>query len=302
MPFRHGDADETERLLREFDIPFDRVDETGRVLPTADVGHAQGGPVLGGGGRVRHAGAVNPRDRPRLSPLAVIGEFLLVVGLVISGYIVWQPWHSAVVEGGRNRELAVDDTERWAQEPAPEPPEDPLVVPPVLKGPRDQAFGVLHVPAFGTDWVGRVAEGIDMIQVLNRSDKGIGHYDETQLPGVAGNFALAAHRSGPQITPFREVDRLRVGDPIFFENEQGWYTYRFRSSEYVSPSEVDVLSPFPRVTGVSAPEMVLTLTTCHPKLSGDSERLISYAIFESFQPRADGPPAELLQFKPELKG
>jgi sortase A len=34
------------------------------------------------------------------------------------------------------------------------------------------------------------------------------------------------------------------------------------------------------------------MTTCHPKLSA-AERLIAYALFESFVPRANGVPTEI---------
>jgi sortase A len=176
------------------------------------------------------------------------------------------------------------------------------VIPVTAKPAPAEAFAVLHVPAFGTTYANVVAETTDWWTVLNLDEKGIGRYESTQLPGEPGNFALAGHRSGPLINSFREVMNLRVGDPLFVETADGWYTYRFRSIEYVLPDAVDVLNPFPRLEGVPGEDRILTLTTCHPKWAGSDERAIAYSVFEGFQPRSDGPPAELIELNPTMEG
>ena len=88
---------------------------------------------------------------------------------------------------------------------------------------------------------------------------------------------------------------LRLGDPIYIETAEGWYTYRFRSVEYVWPTEFEVINPFPRLEGVPGEDQILTLTTCHPKDFGSAERAIAYAVFDTFEPTGSGPPAELLE-------
>lgn len=175
-------------------------------------------------------------------------------------------------------------------------------IPVPAKPAASEVFAVLRVPAFGTTYANQVAETTDWWTVLNLDDKGIGHYETTQMPGEPGNFAMAGHRSGPLINSFREIMNLRVGDPMFVETADGWYTYRFRSIEYVLPEETDVLNPFPRLEGEVGVDQIVTLTTCHPKLSGSDERAIAYGVFEGFQPRADGPPAELLELNPTMEG
>lgn len=225
----------------------------------------------------------------------------MVGGLAVFGYIVWQPWHSTVVIGAKQVELTTQDSERWDEEAAKQPPFDGTV--PVPEVPQiGEVFGTLHVPAFGANFANRVGEGTGWWETLNYDDKGIGHYPSTAMPGEVGNFAIAAHRSGGFPTPFREIMELRVGDPIFFETADGWYTYRFRSLEYVLPTESEVLSPFPRLDGAPGDDQILTLTTCHPKAWGSDERAIGYAVYEGYQPRSDGPPAELLELNPELGG
>lgn len=237
--------------------------------------------------------------RRRLSPLTVIGELLLVAGIAVLGYIVWQPWHTGLAVTQKQENLAAADSARWEAEAKPLQT-DGIPVP--SQPAPGEVFAIMRAPSFATTFANRVAEGTGWWTVLNLDEKGIGRYETTQLPGEVGNFAVAAHRSGPLINPFREVMNLRVGDPIFIETADGWYVYRFRSIEYALPDEVDVLNPFPRIDGVPGEDMILTMTTCHPKWAGSDERAIAYSVFEGFQPRAEGPPAELLELNPSMEG
>lgn len=242
------------------------------------------------------------RWRGRLSPLTVIGELLFVSGLAVAGYLVWQPWQTGVVVTEKQAELSAIDSAAWAAAADEQPMEWTGETAVTEKVAPAEVFGVLYVPAFGAGYANRMAETTDWWTVLNLDEKGIGRYETTQMPGEPGNFAVAGHRSGPLINSFKEIMNLRVGDPLYVQTAQGWYTYRFRSFEYVWPSEVDVLNPFPRLTGTPGLDQILTLTTCHPKDAGDSERAIAYAVLESFQPLSSGPPAELSAVNPNLGG
>lgn len=233
------------------------------------------------------------KRRHRLSPLTVIGELLLVAGVGVLGYIVWQPWHTSLTVGGMQQDLAAEDSARWDAEYDGGTTDG---MPVAERAATDEIFATLHVPAFGLDYANRIAESTSWDTVLNSADIGIGHYDMTQMPGEAGNFAVAAHRSGPVTTPFKELMNLRLGDELFVETQEGWYTYRFRSIEFTTPDAVDVLNPFPRVEGTPGEDQILTLTTCHPKHWGNDERAIAYAVLDSFQPRADGEPEALTAY------
>jgi len=235
--------------------------------------------------------------RARLSPLTVIGELLFVSGLIVVGYIFWQPWYTGVVVAGQQTEISAETSAKLRANPAPV---EPGVVPVAARSAENEAFGIMYVPAFGETYANVIAEGTSRNEVLNPAEKGIGHYVTTQMPGEPGNFAVAAHRSGSHTTPFKELMNLRVGDPIFIETSEGWYTYRFRSIEYVLPHESDVLLPFPRLPGTPGEDQILTLTTCHPKDFGADERAIAYSVFESFQPLSEGPPAELQDSNPNV--
>lgn len=236
------------------------------------------------------------KKRSPLSPLTVIGELLLLGGLGVLGYIVWQPWYAAFVIGGNQQDLAAQHSQQWAQE-ADDPgeededqPEDVLPVPET--GDIGDVFGVIYIPALGKDYSYLVAEGVDTPNPLDNWNSGVGHYPTSSKPGEKGNFALAAHRSGV-LAPFRDIEYLRLGDPVYFETKDGWYTYKYRTQEIVTPESVEVLNSFPYVDDGSVDDKgILTLTSCHPK-NGIALRYIGFAVFEDFTPRADGPPPAL---------
>lgn len=242
--------------------------------------------------------SAKPRSSKSISALGIAGEVLITIGVLILGYILWQPWYTSTIVTQKQVEISDAVAEAWR--PSSEPNAAEPTTAPTLEGMPAQAkaadysvFAVMHVPAFAKNYANVIAETTDLPKVLNVSDKGIGHYELTQQLGQPGNFAVAGHRSGPLINSFREIMNLRVGDPIFIETQDGWYTYRFRDIEYVWPKEVDVLNPFPRLSGVPGADYILTLTTCHPKLDGNAERAIAYAVLEGYTPAAAGTPAEL---------
>ena len=120
---------------------------------------------------------------------------------------------------------------------------------------------------------------------------GIGHYPGTRMPGEVGNFAVAAHRT-TYGKPFNRIAELRLNDAIVVETADGWYTYRFRTLEYVTPDEVEVLLPVPQVEAAPAGSRCITLTSCSPMFAM-TERIVAYGVFESFTPRTAGAPAAL---------
>jgi sortase A len=83
-------------------------------------------------------------------------------------------------------------------------------------------------------------------------DRGVGHIDDTALPGDEGNFAVAGHRDGF----FRGLKDILPGDTIEIETLTGRDTYRVERTWIVEPTDVSVLDPTP------APS--LTLVTCYP--------------------------------------
>ena len=246
-----------------------------------------------------------PRARARVSVVGVIGELLITAGVVVMLFLGWYVWLNDIITGSAQQDAAQEiqeqlradfERDRGSAEPEPEPvdpetPRDPGEPVVGTAPPEGEAFGALIVPRFGEDYVRTIASGVDLQTVLNNSRLGVGHYMETQMPGEVGNFALAAHRT-TYGAPFADIAELRAGDNIYVETREGWYEYSFRNLEYVWPTAVQVLEPVPQAPQVEASDRILTLTSCNPRFSA-AERIIAYAVFETWYPREDGPPAEI---------
>jgi sortase A len=83
-------------------------------------------------------------------------------------------------------------------------------------------------------------------------DRGVGHIDDTALPGADGNSGIAGHRDGF----FRGLKDIALGDVIELETANGKETYRVERTWIVDPEAVSVLDP--------TPTRALTLVTCYP--------------------------------------
>lgn len=239
--------------------------------------------------------------------IGIFGELLITVGVLVLLFLGWQLWWNSIVLGNEQSGAATALADEWQSAtptngpatPAPTPTRAPgstipdYGVPPVLAAPGAAAdFGILYVPRFGDGYKRTISEGIDPGTVLNKG--GAGHYSDSQMPGDVGNFAIAAHRDGWG-SAFININELHLGDAIYVETKDGWYTYRFRGLEYVSPFGVGVVDPVPQVKNATPTDRLITLTSCNP-LYIASERIIAYGAFESWQPRSAGAPAEIAAY------
>jgi sortase A len=238
------------------------------------------------------------RARRRTSVVGVIGELLLTAGVLILLFLGWQLWWNDAIMAGQQSTAASDLSAQWLEEgrvthgetppPAPEDYGDPVVAPASFE--NGEAFAVMYVPRFGEDSQRRIAEGVGL-DVLNTTRLGVGHYPGTQMPGEVGNFAIASHRSAYG-GGMHEIEQLQLGDAIYIQTQDGWYTYRFRDFEYVTPETVDVLAPVPHHPDLQPTDRIVTLTSCNP-LYSTAERIIAYGVLESWQPTTAGPPADI---------
>lgn len=233
------------------------------------------------------------RQRRRLSIVGVIGELFITAGFLVFLFLGWQLWLNDIIVGDQQNHVAADLAKSWDSGNVSLNHEQTLPDygdPPVTASPeKDATFAVMYVPRFGHDWVREIAEGIGLEDVLNT--RRIGHYPDTQLPGELGNVALAAHRL-TYGAPFRDIDQLRLGDKLYLKTKDGYYTYSFRNLEYVTPDGVGVLDPVPQDKGAKPTDRILTIMSCNPKFSV-AERIIAYAVFDSWQPISAGPPADI---------
>jgi len=112
--------------------------------------------------------------------------------------------------------------------------------------PAHQPLAILRIPKIGLEVA--VLPGTDEF-VLNR---GVGHIEDTALPGTNGNSGIAGHRDGF----FRGLQDIATGDAIELETLGGPEMYRVERVWIVKPEDISVLDP--------TPTRSLTLVTCYP--------------------------------------
>ena len=245
-----------------------------------------------------------PFDTPPNEPLPgetwrtvvrTIGELLVTSGLIVLLFVVYELFVTDLLNGQVQEDLRREVQAEWEA--------DPPVLGSQLPG---DALAVLHIPRLGADYQQVVLEGTDYADLKN----GPGHYSESALPGELGNVAIAGHRT-TYGSPFRDIDRLKPGDPIVVETADSWFVYRvlgdpatgdyttdpsgIPGQQIVMPTDVQVINPTPNAAAdAPATGNYLTLTTCHPRFSA-AQRLIIHAELDGAAvAKADapaGPPA-----------
>jgi sortase A len=130
---------------------------------------------------------------------------------------------------------------------------------PINPEPIVELPGQLYVPRLGLNTT--LHEGIDIDTV----NEGPGHWPGTASPGGLGNMTVFGHRVS-HTHPFRDVDRLLVGDSIYVTAEGVTYRYEVMRTDVTSPDNIAILSPYDSGT------RTLTLIACHPPTS------VSYRI------------------------
>jgi sortase A len=229
--------------------------------------------------------------------VGVAGEVLITAGAVMLLFLGWQLWWNDAIMAGQQSSAASQLSSQWNEQRQQAEAVGPVataqygepIVDTTLYA-NAEAFAVMYVPRFGDDSQRTIAEGTGL-DVLNSVDLGVGHYPGTQVPGEVGNFAIASHRSAYG-GGMHEIEQLQLGDAIYVQTKDGWYTYRFRDLEYVTPQTVEVLAPVPHHPELTPTDRIITLTSCNPLYSTD-ERVIAYGVLESWQPTAAGAPNEI---------
>ncbi|HYF46722.1 MAG TPA: class E sortase [Acidimicrobiales bacterium] len=218
--------------------------------------------------------------------LGRVGRVLITAGLLILAFVAYQLWGTGL-QTARAQNSAEDEFERLQEEfeeqegggnPGPErsttttspegtpgttpttAPEDQPEIP--IAPPEGEIAGRVQIPSIGVDWI--FYEGVDLSVLQN----GPGHYQGTPLPGQPGNAGIAGHRT-TYGAPFNRLDEMKSGDEIEITYITGaTFTYEYRSTEIVSPNQVDVRH--------DKGDNRLTLTACHPKYSA-RERIVVIA-------------------------
>ena len=224
----------------------------------------------------------------------VTGELLITAGVILLLFVAWQLWWTNVESNAKQDQAVEEFFADLGEAPAPQEPvagpqtPAPDQVPVLESKAPGETFAVIYIPRFGDDYTRPVTGGVSTAVLDNL---GLGHYPETDMPGAVGNFALAGHRQTNGAV-LDNIHTLVPGDRIFVQTQDGFYTYVYRNTQIVLPDRVDVLAPVPTQPGVEPQERILTLTSCNPRF-GAQERIIAYAVMQSFQPLAEGPPEEI---------
>ncbi|MDP5226924.1 MULTISPECIES: class E sortase [Arthrobacter] len=245
------------------------------------------------------AADVKWNDRSRKEALVrktiqVLGELLLTVGVILLLFVGWDLWWTNVV-ADHQQDQAVQNFARDlkgptapVKPPKPGSPEDFGQIPVTQPAGHGEMIGVVYIPRFGADYSRPLIEGTsqDVLDTL-----GLGHYDQTSMPGAVGNFALAGHRQTHGAV-LDNIHLLQPGDHVYVQTRQGYYTYVYRNTEIVLPRRVDVLLPVPTDPQARPKERLMTMTSCNPRF-GSEERIIAYSALESWRPLSAGPPQEI---------
>ena len=136
----------------------------------------------------------------------------------------------------------------------------------------DAASGVVPI---GRVIIPKIGVDVVLVQGTGRGDlrEGPGHWPETPLPGLGGNFVVSGHRT-TYGAPFFKLDKLAAGDEIDVLLPYVAATYRVTRTVIVRPDQTDVVAQ----RGVEE----LSLATCHPIYSA-RQRLVVQAEMVSFK-------------------
>ena len=227
------------------------------------------------------------------------GEILITLGVVLFLFCAYQLFYTNVVAGEAMKSEVSDLHKLWAgRPPAPRSATTAASVPfdtADSHGTSGAAFAILHIPRLG-------AKSIPVLwgTTLDLLDRGVGHYQDSALPGRVGNFAVAGHRK-THGEPFRHLDEMRAGDVIVVETADAWYTYREdRDPFIVDPTDLAVVAPDPEHPGQPPSRRLITLTTCNPWWAS-TQRMIVTGTLIAQQPRSAGEPPALTLNTPKFQ-
>ena len=248
--------------------------------------------------KAQRTAAPAPRRSFLHAVIQVLGELLITAGVILLLFVAWQLWWTNVESDAKQsqvikefaRDLATPAPAETSTAPAAPPAAGENFGAPVVGTAPGHAgtIGIMYIPRFGPTYTRPIVQGTsqDVLDTL-----GLGHYSNTAMPGAVGNFAVAGHRQTHGAV-LDNIHTLVPGDKIYVQTKDGFYVYVFRNNQVVLPSRTDVLEPVPTQPGVAPTESYLTMTSCNPRF-GAEERIIAYALLESWRPASAGPPAEI---------
>ena len=214
--------------------------------------------------------------------LTWVASVALMVLIALASYMLMrQPSANASPEPAASVVVAATPTPSPTRSPTP----PPAPAPDLTEQPTEGAeFARMTIPRLGADVIDvPVLQGVGDEQLA----VGMGHFPTSALPGQAGNFAFAGHRS-THSEPLRNVDLLQPGDFVYVRTAANWYTYRLYADRIVEPTALWVVDPVP-LPGEGLSPHLITLVTCNPRW-GSTERWIWWGQLAAISPVSAGDP------------
>ena len=211
-----------------------------------------------------HRGPANGDVTVETMVLRWIGRSFIGIGTLILLFVVYELYGTGILTHRYqvHAKHEFQATVRRAEKSEPGTTDTAVAAPFTL---ADGGVALMQIPKIHLDMV--VVEGVTTRDL----QKGPGHYPGTPLPGQPGNVVISGHRT-TYLHPFRNVDQLVAGDPIYLTTLSGTrYTYLVRNEKTVLPTDIGVIA--------NTPDNRLTLTTCTPPFSA-SHRLIVIAMLQ----------------------
>jgi len=168
--------------------------------------------------------------------VATLSITLVVTGIAIVGFSGLQIYQSHQMTG---RSLLPSAESRWAQN-------------------RTQNISTLSNPVpgsfIGTISIPSIGKSVNIFQGTDNSElaKGVGHFIQSVMPGIADNSVLAGHRD----TVFSHLGKVKIGDSILITTESGKFSYLVDRIRIVDKNDRTVIVP--------TTSAQLTLSTCYP--------------------------------------
>lgn len=190
------------------------------------------------------------RNRNKLSLIPILSLGVMALGIGFISWAMFSVWVQGDYYDGDNfnlysspaafaAELTNDTAESAAQAESDKAlyPEYPA---------EGDNIGTLMIPALNR--ILSIFQGTGVKELK----KGVGHFNQSVLPGEEDNCVLSGHRE----TVFRQLYKLKIGDQLIVQTTAGTFTYEVTDKRIVDKDDKTVIVP--------TEQAVLTLTTCYP--------------------------------------
>lgn len=210
------------------------------------------------------------KSKRKLSPARVVGILLIIAGICLLGYVPYTYLRGVIEQRSLRGEFAQESAASLAlnqqvldklQGAADSEKLRQLAEAYKSRLSSGQIIGQLEIPKMGLSAI--IVEG----SADDDLHKGPGHMEETPLPGMGGNFAVAGDRV-LYGAPFLKLNDLVGGDQIIMRTQYGQFNYTVTDKHITEPEDTSVLQSLNYET--------ITLITCDPIWS-TAHRLIVQA-------------------------